>query len=198
MRNQKDRLMPRAALWALPMCLALLTGACGEFGKVEQGRVISYNKKTGEITLIRDSSPATTAKARYDGLPPLRVKIPADPDEMGPEPQAGKLMRVDLQNQELVIYDAAAQQFRAITYSPLAERHNVAKGTGLPAVDKVKRTITVYSAAEKAAITFQASDELLAMPADTWKTGDEVRYYFKDPGQALRMMNLTKTDLSKS
>jgi hypothetical protein len=36
------------------------------------------------------------------------------------------------------------------------------------------------------------------MPADTWKTGDEIRYYFRDPAQALRMMNVTRTDLNKS
>ncbi|MFB3826910.1 MAG: DUF4881 domain-containing protein [Bryobacteraceae bacterium] len=33
--------------------------------------------------------------------------------------------------------------------------------------------------------------------AVSWKFGDEVRYYYKDPGQALRLMNVTKTDLTK-
>jgi hypothetical protein len=35
------------------------------------------------------------------------------------------------------------------------------------------------------------------MPDDTWKIGDEVRYYYKDPAQALRLMNVTRTDLNK-
>ena len=36
------------------------------------------------------------------------------------------------------------------------------------------------------------------MPADTWQGGDVVRDYYKNPAQALRLMNVTKTDLSKS
>ena len=36
------------------------------------------------------------------------------------------------------------------------------------------------------------------MPAETWRCGDVVRYYYKEPGKALRMMNVTKTDLSKA
>lgn len=176
----------------------LSLAACGNFGKVEQGRVIAYDKKTGEVVMILDSTDGQAPKPVYDALPPASVKAPEDPDEMGPAPAAGKLMSVDLTDHELVIYDAAARRFRTIPYTPVEERHNVAKGTGLPAVDKVKKTITVYCAAAKASVTFAAPDDLLAMPADTWKTGDEVRYYFKDPAQALRMMNVTKTDLSKS
>jgi hypothetical protein len=184
--------------FALLSAAALSLAACGNFGKVEQGRVIAYDKKTGEVVMIRDSSGGQAPKPVYDALPPLSVRIPVDPDEMGPAPTAGKLMRVDLANHELVIYDATAHRFRTIPYTPVEERHNVGKGAGLPAVDKVRKTITIYCPAERAAVTFAAPDDLLAMPADTWKTGDEVRYYFKDPAQALRMMNVTKTDLSKS
>jgi hypothetical protein len=36
------------------------------------------------------------------------------------------------------------------------------------------------------------------MPADTWRAGDVVRYYYKDPAQALRLMNVTRTDLSNA
>jgi hypothetical protein len=177
---------------------ALILTGCGSYGTVEQGRVIAYNKTSGQVTLIRDSTGGQAAQPAYDSLPPLSVKTPADPDEMGPVPQAGKLMRVDLKNHVMVIYDSAAGRLRTIPYTPVGERHNVAKATGLPLVDMVKKTITVYSREDKTAVTFAASDDLLAMPADTWKTGDEVRYYFKDPAQALRMMNLTRTDLGKS
>jgi hypothetical protein len=47
-------------------------------------------------------------------------------------------------------------------------------------------------------ITFPVSDELLAMPVETWRSGDVVRYYYKDPAHALRLMNVTQTDLYKS
>jgi len=177
---------------------SLLTTGCADYGSVEQGRVISYNKKTGQVTLIRDSTDGKKSQAVYDGLPPISVKSPQDPEEMGPEPQAGKLMQVDLKNHVITIYDTAANQFRTIPYTPLEERHNVAKGTGLPIVDKGKRTISLYWREEKTVVTFVATDEMLAMPADSWKGGDIVRYYFKDPAQALRMMNVTRTDLNKS
>jgi hypothetical protein len=36
------------------------------------------------------------------------------------------------------------------------------------------------------------------MPAGTWQAGDVVRYYYKEPGRALRLMNVTRTDLSKA
>lgn len=56
----------------------------------------------------------------------------------------------------------------------------------------------MYSPSDKMTVTFAASADLLALPADTWKSGDVVRYYYKEPGQALRLMNVTKTDLSKA
>jgi hypothetical protein len=177
---------------------ALSTTGCGNLGNVEQGRVIGYNKTSGQVTLIRDSTGGQAAKAAYDALPPVSVQSPQDPEEMGPAPRAGKLMGVDLKKRELVVFDTAANQFQTIHYTPLGERHDVAKGTGLPLVDKGKQAITIYCPAEHVALTIAASEELLAMPADTWQTGDEVRYYCKDPAQALRMMNLTRTDLNKS
>ena len=47
-------------------------------------------------------------------------------------------------------------------------------------------------------ITIAASAEMLALPDDTWKFGDVVRYYYKDPARAVRFMNVTRTDLSSS
>jgi len=65
-------------------------------------------------------------------------------------------------------------------------------------VDRVRKTITLYAAKDRTLITFGVSDDLLAMPADTWRAGDVVRYYYKDPAQALRLMNVTRTDLSNA
>ena len=199
MCNRKQRAssgrMP--AFFLLAVAVLCATG-CTDYGSVEQGRVIAYNKKSGQVTLIRDSTGGQASQAVYDTLPAISVQSPQDPDEMGPEPQAGRLMGVDLKNRVITIYDNAAQQFRTIPYTPVEERHDVAKGTGFPLIDKTKRTVSLYWREEHTVITFPASDDLLALPADTWKGGDIVRYYFKNPGQALRMMNVTRTDLSKS
>lgn len=174
----------------------LLASGCDVSGKVEQGRVIAYDKKAALVTLIPEALPA--AKSSPGVLPPVTVKVPEDPEEMGPAPAPGKLMRVDLKEHRIVVYHPSSQDFLTIQYTPVAERRNVAKAPATPAVDPVKRTITVYSAKDKALVTFQATDELLAMPADSWVSGDVVRYYYKEPGQALRFMNVTRTDLSKS
>jgi hypothetical protein len=117
---------------------------------------------------------------------------------MGPAPAAGGLIHLDCRGHHLFIYDRAAESFRNIEYTPLEEHRSIAKNPKSAVVDRARKRITIYSAAEQALITFAASDELLAMPPDTWQEGDVVRYYYKNPGQALRLMNVTKTDLSKS
>ena len=61
----------------------LFSLGCSDFGKVEQGRVIAFDSQHGLVTVILDSA-ATTKKPKYDVLPPITVKIPADPEEMGP------------------------------------------------------------------------------------------------------------------
>jgi hypothetical protein len=189
MCDRRILLVGAAAFWM---------SGCAGMGSVEQGRVIGYDRTSGQVTLIRDSTRGKAPQAVYDTLPPASVKIPGDPHEMGPEPQAGKLMAVDLKNRRITIYDSTANQFRTIPYTPLEERHNVARGTGFPLIDKEKRTVSLFWRDEHTVITFPVSGDLLALPSDTWKGGDIVRYYFKNPDQALRMMNVTRTDLSKS
>ncbi|MGA3078918.1 MAG: DUF4881 domain-containing protein [Bryobacteraceae bacterium] len=186
--------MHRTTLALIAAALAL--AGCGPLGKVEQGRVIAYDPQTRQVTLILEGAAATRSGPGV--LPPVTIEAPTDPNEMGPAPAAGGLLLLDARNRRIVIYDRATQAFRTIPYTPLAERRNVAKSPGPPVVDRVKKTITLYAAKDRTLITFGVSDDLLAMPADTWRAGDVVRYYYKDPGQALRLMNVTRTDLSKA
>jgi len=167
---------------------ALALTGCGPLGKVEQGRVIAYDRQTRQVTLIREPGL----------LPPVTIQAPADPNEMGPAPAAGGLMLLDSKNRRIVIYDRATQSFRTVPYTPLQERPNIPKSPGPPVVDRAGKTITLYAAKDRALITFAASGDLLAMPASTWQAGDVVRYYYKDPARALRLMNVTRTDLSKA
>jgi hypothetical protein len=169
------------------LSLAVLLAGCGPLGKVEQGRVVAYDENTKRITLIREPNV----------LPPVTIEAPSDPEEMGPAPSAGGLMAVDSENRRLIVYDRATQSIKTIPYTPLVERRNIAKSPGPPVVDRARKTITLYSAKDHELITIAASDDLLAMPAATWRAGDVVRYYYKDPARALRLMNVTKTDLSK-
>lgn len=181
---------------ALAALVALAASGCDVSGKVEQGRVVAYDRKAQIATLIPESlAPGGSSPGV---LPPVTIKLPDDPDQRGPAPSPGRLMRIDTKAHCLTVFEAASQSFRIIPYTPIAEQHRVAKAPASPAVDRVRKTITVFSPEQHVLVTFAASDDLLALPADTWKSGDVVRYYYRTPEQAWRFMNVTRTDLAKS
>jgi len=190
-----NKLQIRIAAFAV-LALALVCSGCHVSGKVEQGRVIAYDRNAERVTLIPESRTANQPDPGV--LPPVTVQTPSDPQEMGPAPVAGKLMMLDLKNRRLVVFDAATQGFRTFQYAPVEERRNVTKAPASPSVDRDHKTITIYSRANRTTVTIAASDEMLALPDDAWKFGDVVRYYYKDPARAVRFMNVTRTDLSSS
>lgn len=61
----------------LPLALVL---GCGELGKVDQGRVIAYDKEAGTVTLIRDLK-ADPGKPDYSSLPPHIYVLPKAPQK---------------------------------------------------------------------------------------------------------------------
>ncbi len=132
---------------------ALVTLGC-HHGKVEQGRVVAYDKANGLVTIIRDSTP-TAARPTYDALPPLTVKVPADPTEMGEHPETGKRLLFDTQARKLVVYDGGSGALRTVIYTPVIELANVAgydprvKWVKFPIVDREKKTITLFSSRDK-------------------------------------------------
>lgn len=178
------------------------TPGCGEFGQVDQGQVIEYDAQAGAVTLIRDSNYKNPRRPRFDVIPPVTVRVPVDPKEMGPPPEAGRLLDIDIQQKKLVFYDAAAGALRTLNYEPIEEHERVAgndprvRGTAFPIIDREKAIVTLYSQRQRLLVTARIPPQYLALPDEVWKAGDEVRYYYKDPGQALRMMNVTKTDLT--
>lgn len=180
---------------------AFLTG-CGELGKVDQGRVIAFDKAKGEVTLIQDKK-ADIGKPDYNVLPPHKYLVPTDPNEMGAEPKAGLRMKLDAEKKQITIFDPASQNFKILDYTLVEQKEKVAKDDPLvkdkkfPLVDKEKKTITVYSGRQKMLTTFTLPEEYLSLPASTWDAGDEVRIYYKEEGKALRFMNITKTDIFK-
>lgn len=190
-------------LLAVPaLSLLVLFAGCARFGQVSQGRVIQYDAAGGLVTLIQDSNYRDPGNPRFDVLPPVTVRVPVNRAEMGPPPRAGKMLALDTARRQMVIFDARTQSLLTIAYTPVAEVHKVAMNDarvarGLPVVDRENRTITIYSGRQQALLTFSVAQEYFTLPADAWKMGDEVRYYYKEPGQALRMMNITRTDLTQ-
>ena len=188
--------------------LAVMLTGCNEYGKVDQGRVIAYDKANKKVTIIRDRS-LDPKNPDYSHLPPIIYQVPDDPKEMGPEPKMGKRMKLDLEKKELIIYDPNLSNLVTIAYTPVEEKKNVGETDPLvydpvakvakvfPVLDQEKKTITIYSKRQMALVTFTVPDQYFAYPPDTWDSGDEVRIYYKEEGKARRLMNVSKTDIYK-
>ncbi|MBI5844051.1 MAG: DUF4881 domain-containing protein [Deltaproteobacteria bacterium] len=194
-------------LMALIVPLGLIWG-CSEYGKVDQGRAIAFDKEKGEVTLIRDKA-NDAQHPDYTILPPFVYKIPADRHEMGPEPKVGLRMKLDVDKNEIHIYDVLTNTFKTIVFTPVSIRKEVAKddpevfdkaakkAKKFPVIDPVKKTITVFSGRQKVLATFKVPDEDFAREPYTWEAGDEIRVYYHQEGVAQRLMNVSKTDIFK-
>lgn len=197
MRNNRKWLM----MIALALPLMLVVG-CGEYGKVDQGRVIKYDKDKRLVTLIQDSR-AEPGNPDYNTLPPHSYTLPTDAHEMGPEPKAGLRMKLDVDKDDIVIFDTATQSFKTIHFKLVEKKTGVdnsdplVSGKKFPMVDKEKKTITIYSSRQKILETFTVPDEYINLPEYTWDAGDEVRIYYKETGKARRFMNISKTNIYK-
>ena len=186
--------------------LVLLT-AC-EFGKVDQGRVVKFDKEKGTVTIIRDVG-KDPQNPSYSYLPAVVYTMPQNPAEVGAEPKAGLRMKLDTGNHQIVIYDRDSGKFQTISYTLIDQKENVGKEDPLvfdasqkkakkfPVIDKAKKTISVFSSRQKTLTTFSLPEEYFKLPEYTWDAGDEVRIYYKEDGKALRFMNVTKTDIYK-
>lgn len=179
-----------------------------KIGRVDQGRVIAYDKTNKTVTMIRDNS-QDPRNPDYSFLPPVTYVMPEDPNEIGPEPKAGKRMKLDAKNRQIVIFVPNLNSFATINYTLVDQKEGVKPSDALvfdsvegkpkkyPAVDKFKKTITIYSKRQGLLTTFSVPDEYFALPDDTWDNGDEVRIYYKQEGKASRFMNISQTDIYK-
>lgn len=195
----------KVSWWAFVACLAgtLVLGGlgCGELGKVDQGRVIAFDKAKETVTFINDVK-HDPANPDYSGAP-ITFSLPKDPADRGEDPKAGKRIKLDAKTREIVIYDTGTQSMKKIAYTLIDQKEKVGKADPLvkdkkfPLVEKDKKAITIYSGRQKILTTFSLPDEYFALPDDTWEAGDEVRVYYKEPGKSLRFMNITRTDIFK-
>ena len=195
-------------VWTVLMILPLLLVGCGDYGKVDQGRVIMADVAKKQCTIIRDFR-ADPGNPDYTHLPPHVYMYPTDPHEMGPEPKSGGRMNLDTKGRKITIFDPTTQDLKTLDYTLIEQRDNVAKDDPLvfdkaegkakkfPVVDKDKKTISIYSGRQKIFVTFSLPEEYFSLPASTWDAGDEVRVYYREEGKALRFMNISKTDIYK-
>jgi len=193
--------MPGKRVIFLVAAALVFLAACGGFGKVNQGRVIEYDPARGVVTLISEASQQDAGASEHGVLPPVTIQVPDDHGQMGPAPKAGKLISLDTANRKVVLFDTATQSFKTVAYTLVEQRENLyadhpeVKGAGLPKIDRDKKAITVYSPERRQLVTFSVPAEYFELPPDTWVVGDQVRYYYKDPHKALRLMNVTRTGI---
>jgi hypothetical protein len=199
----------KKSYWIIALLIPIMiTLGCGELGKVDQGRVIQFDKNKGTVTLIRDKN-ADPQNPEYSYLPPITYTLPTNLEEMGPDPKVGLRMKLDIPKKQIVIFDTTTQNFKTLQYTLVDQKENITKEDPLvfdkdkdkpkkfPVIDREKKTITLYSKRQQTLITFSLPDEYLALPEYTWDSGDEVRIYYKEEGKARRFMNVTKTDIFK-
>ncbi len=103
----------KVSWWALVASLAatLVLGGlgCGELGKVDQGRVIAFDKAKATVTFINDVK-HDPANPDYSGAP-MTFALPKDPADRGEDPKAGKRMKLDAKTREIVIYDTGNAKY---------------------------------------------------------------------------------------
>ena len=173
---------------------------CNDQGRVIQGRVIAYNQ--GTVTFIEDSS-LVQGQPEYKTLPPVVFTIPEDKNEMGAEPSPGLRLALDVDAQKVTVFDRGTGQFREIPYTVVDRKRNVGrndplvKGIAFPVINREAKTVQIYSKRQKVLETFTLAPEYADLPDETWIAGDEVRIYYREAGKAVRLMNVTKTDIFK-
>ncbi|MEA4856333.1 MAG: DUF4881 domain-containing protein [Solidesulfovibrio sp.] len=199
------QMLHKFLLAALPV---VFLAGCVDYGKVDQGRTVAVDKDKKTVTIIRDKANDTN-KPDYNYLPALTYSFPAVSAEMGPEPKAGLRMKLDADKAEVVLYDPQKKSFVTIPIQivdkqegidashPLVFDTATGKAKAFPAVDKDKKIVTIYSGRQKLLVSFIPPEEYVSLPASAWDSGDEIRVYYKEDGKALRLMNITKTNIFK-
>lgn len=193
------------------LSIALLTFGvlgCDEYGKVDQGRVIAFDKDKQTVTVIEDKN-MDSQNPDYAILPPHTYTMPTDPAERGADPKVGMRLKLDVDAKYIKIFNTQTQNIEDLSITIVDVQKNIAKDHPLvfdkdknaakkfPVVDKDKKTITIYSGRQKMLATFSVPEAYHDFPEDTWDAGDEVRIYWKEKGKAIRFMNITKTDIFK-
>ena len=193
------------------LSIALLTFGvlgCDEYGKVDQGRVIAFDKEKQTVTVIEDKN-MDSQNPDYAILPPHTYTMPTDPAERGADPKVGMRLKLDVDAKIIKIFNTQTQAIEDLPITIVDVQKDIAKDHPLvfdkdknaakkfPVVDKDKKTISIYSGRQKMLATFSVPEAYNEFPENTWDAGDEVRIYWKEKGKAIRFMNITKTDIFK-
>jgi len=152
-------------------------GILGSTAMAEEimGRCVAFDKEKNTITIIKD---AANDKANPNfQLPPLSFELPA-----GTEPRKfGKRIKLDTKENKLKDYDDPSSSFKSIDFTPVEKIDAVepedarVANKKFPAIDKEKKTVTLYSKRQKILTIISVPDSALALPEKTYDSGDDLK-----------------------
>lgn len=191
----------RTLLLTLVVMASFGLAGCNDFGQVDQGRTVGFDPATKTVTFVQDVD-HDQLNPNYSGSI-VSFKLPVDPAEIGPLPKVGERVKLDLEKKCIILYNTQTKALETVPITivdvqkDLGRNHPLVKGKTFPIIDKAKNSITEYSARQRSLVTFTVPESMIDLPPATWEAGDEVRLYYKEKGQALRFMNISKTNIYK-
>lgn len=188
----------------LVLAVIFLAG-CLEYGTVDQGRAVAVDMQKKTVTYLRDMS--VDPRQPDFVLPAVTVAFPDDPRAMGPQPRPGLRLGLDTAKRQAILYDPDRKRFDTIPIQIVDKQEGIGarhplvfdaaanKPKSFPVVDREKGIVVIYDKAEKLLVSFIPPAGYLELSASAWDVGDVIRIYSKKAGQALRLMNVTRTDI---
>jgi hypothetical protein len=192
------------------MLVGLMLAGCGDYGKVEQGRVVAFDKEKSTVTFSADSNIAHKKQPAYNVLPPRVYTLPTDPVERGADPTPGMRLNLDVDKKIIAMFNPQTKLIENLPFEVVADTKDVdvrrqhplvwdaatKKAKKFPVIDAANKTVEIYSGRQKRLTTLKLSEaDFSKYKEGDWGSGDDVRIYYKEPGKALRFMNITKTNL---
>lgn len=139
------------------------------------GRCVVYDKAKNTITIIKD---ANNDKANPNfQLPPVTYELPS-----GAEPvKFGKRIKLDTKESKMKYYDDASNSFKTIDFTLIEKKEAVEPNdarvaTGkFPAIDKEKKTVTIYSKRQKVLTVLSVPADALTLSEKVYDSGDDLK-----------------------
>ena len=190
----------------------LMLAGCGEYGKVEQGRAVAFDKDKSIVTIVVDTNLDSKKPASYRGLPTHDYALPTVAEERGADPATGLRLNFDVAKKTITMYNPKAKSIEDLNFEVLKDvekvdvrrRHelvwdkNSNKAKKFPEFDAANNVIKLYSGRQQRYTEIKLSaDDYAKYKGDEWNAGDECRFYYKEKGKSLRFYNITKTDISR-
>lgn len=167
---------------------ATLLGFMTSFACAEEvmGRCVAYDKTKNTISIIKDFN---NNKANPDfQLPLLTYSLPE-----GTTAKEGKRIKLDLNENKLKYYDDTTNSLKTIDFKLVEKKENIQPldrivvGEKFPAIDKAKKTVTIYSKRQKVLTVISVDDNALSLPEKIYDSGDDIKVTVGEPGKAVKI-----------